>query len=77
MVEFVSDRISYITLKGRRCVIILNVHARTKDKDNITYSFYKELEQVFDQVPTNHTKFLLGYLNAMVGRVGGRIFLNQ
>jgi exonuclease III len=29
-VEFVSDRISYITLKGRWCdIIVLNVHAPT------------------------------------------------
>ena len=28
-VEFISDRVSYITLKGRWCdIIVLNVHAR-------------------------------------------------
>jgi hypothetical protein len=52
-VEFVSDRMSYIILKGRWCDIIeLNVHAPTEDKDNDTNdSFYEELEQVFDQFP--------------------------
>jgi hypothetical protein len=43
-VEFVSDRMSYITLKGRWCDIVLNVHAPTEDKDDlIKDSFYKEL----------------------------------
>jgi hypothetical protein len=32
MVEFVSDRMSYIILRGRWCNIVLNVHAPTKDK---------------------------------------------
>jgi hypothetical protein len=45
-VEFVSDRMSYITLKGRWCdIIILNVRALTEDKDDdVRDSFYKELE---------------------------------
>jgi hypothetical protein len=48
-VEFVSDRMSYIMLRGRWCqVIVLNVHAPTEDniyevKDN----FYGDLERVF------------------------------
>jgi hypothetical protein len=52
-VEFVSDRMSYIILKGRWCdIIVLNVHAPTQDKDDdIKDSFYEELEQVFDQFP--------------------------
>jgi hypothetical protein len=32
-VEFVSDRMSYIILRGRRCdIIVLKVHAPTEDK---------------------------------------------
>jgi hypothetical protein len=44
MVEFVSDRMSYITLKGRWFdIILLNVHAPTEDKDDDTkVSFSKE-----------------------------------
>jgi hypothetical protein len=47
MVEFVSDRMSYIIVKGRWCdIIVLKVHAPTNDKDDvINNSFYKELEQ--------------------------------
>jgi hypothetical protein len=55
-VEFVGDRMSYITLNGRSCdIIVLNVHAPTEDKDeDIKDSFYEELEQVFDQFPGYH-----------------------
>jgi exonuclease III len=69
-VEFVSDRMSYITLKGRWCdTIVLNAHAPTEDKDDdIKDSFYEELEQVFDQFPRYHMKILLGDYNAKVGR---------
>jgi hypothetical protein len=44
---------SYITLKGRWCgIIVLNVHVQIKDTDDDTKgSFYEELEQIFDQLP--------------------------
>jgi hypothetical protein len=47
-VEFVSDRISHIILRGRWCnIIVLNGHAPTEDKiDDIKDRFYEELEQV-------------------------------
>jgi hypothetical protein len=40
-VEFVSDRKSYIILRGRWChIIVLNVHATTEDKtDDVKSSF--------------------------------------
>jgi hypothetical protein len=45
-VESASDRMSYITLKGRWCYItVLNVHTTPEDKDDgIKDSFYEELE---------------------------------
>ncbi|PNF21381.1 hypothetical protein B7P43_G15471 [Cryptotermes secundus] len=69
-IEFVSDRISYITLRGRWCdIIILNVHAITEDKiDGIDDRFYGELEYVFDKFPKYPMKILLGDFNAKVGR---------
>jgi hypothetical protein len=69
-VEFVTDRMLYITLKGRWCdIIVLNVHTPTEDKDDeIKDSFYEELEQVFDQFNKCHMKTLLGDFNAKVGR---------
>jgi hypothetical protein len=69
-VEFVSDRMSYMILRGRWCnIILLNVHAPTEDKiDDIKDRFYEELEQVFDKFPKHHMKILLGHFNAKVGR---------
>jgi hypothetical protein len=69
-VEFVSDRMSYIILRGRWChIIVLNVHAPTEDKtDEVKDSFYGELERVFDRLPKYLTKILLGDFNAKVGR---------
>jgi hypothetical protein len=69
-VEFVSDMVSYIVLRGRWCnIIVLNMHAPSGDKsDDSKDSFYEEMEQVFDNFPRYHMKILLGDLNAKVGR---------
>jgi endonuclease/exonuclease/phosphatase family metal-dependent hydrolase len=69
-VEFVSDRMSYIILRGRWChIIILNVHAPTEDKtDDVKDSFYEEVERVFDKFPKYHMKIQLGDFNAKVSR---------
>jgi hypothetical protein len=47
-VEFVSDRMSYITLRGRWCnIIVLNMHAPCEDtSDYVKDSFYEELARV-------------------------------
>ena len=44
-VEFVSDKVSYIVLRGRWCnIIVLNVRAPSEDKsDDSKDSFYEEL----------------------------------
>jgi exonuclease III len=67
-VEFVSDRMSYITLNC--ClydIFVLNVHATTEDKKDVKKdSFYEELEQVFDQFPRYHREMLIGDFNAKV-----------
>jgi hypothetical protein len=72
-VEFVADRMSYITPKGRWSdIIVQNVHVLTEDKDyDIKDIFYEELEQVFDQFPRYHMKILLGDLYVKVGTQGG------
>ena len=48
-VEFVSDRLSYIVLRGRWLnIIVVNVHAPSEEaKDSV----YEELDQVFDHFP--------------------------
>ena len=60
-VEFVSDRLSYIVLRGRwRNNIVVNVHATSEERsDEPKDSFYEELEQVFDHFPKYHMKILL------------------
>ena len=69
-VEFISDRLSYIVLKGRWCdIIVINAHAPTEEKDDhIKDSFYEELEHTFDQLSRYNMKILLGDFNAKVGR---------
>jgi len=52
-VEFVSDRLSYIVLRGCWCnIIVLNVHAPSEEKsDDSKDSFYKKIEQFFKHFP--------------------------
>jgi len=61
-VEFVSNRMSYVVLRGHWCnIIVLNGPAPSEEKS--VYSkdnFYEELEQVFDHFPKYHMKILLG-----------------
>jgi hypothetical protein len=47
-VEFVSDTMSYMALRGRWCnIIVLNARAPNEEKsDDSKDSFYEELEQV-------------------------------
>ena len=69
-VDFVSDRVSYIVLRGRWCNIsVLNVHAPSEEKNDYSKdSFYEELEQVFDHFPKYHMKIFLGGFNPKVRR---------
>jgi exonuclease III len=68
-VEFVGDRMSYITLRGRWCnIIVLNVHTPCEDKsDDVKDRFCEELGHVFDQFPRYNMKILLGDFSAKVG----------
>ena len=74
-VEFVSDRVSYIVLRGRwGNIIVLNVHAPNEEKsDDPRDSFYEELEQVFDLLPKYHMKILL---RDFIAKWGKRMFSN-
>ena len=69
-VEFISDRVSYIVLRGRWFnIVVLNVHASSEDKSSDSKdSFYEELEQVLDHFPRYHMKILIGDFNAKMGR---------
>jgi hypothetical protein len=69
-VQFISDRKSYIILRGRWCnIIVLNVHAPCEDKgDDVKDSFYEELGRVIDQFLRYDMKIIFGDFNAKVGR---------
>jgi hypothetical protein len=60
-VPFVSDRMSYIILRGHLFhIIVLKVHSPTEEKvDEVKDSFCGELECVFDKFPKNHMKMLI------------------
>jgi len=50
--EFVSDRMTYIILRGCWCnIIVLNVHAPNEEKhDDLKDSFFEKLWQVFNHL---------------------------
>jgi hypothetical protein len=68
--EFISDRMTYIILRG--CwwnIIVVNVHAPCEDMSiDVKDSFYEELGHIFDQFPRYDMKILLDDFNAKVGR---------
>jgi hypothetical protein len=69
-VEFVSDRVSYIWLRGHWCnMIVLNKYTPSEQKiDGSNHSIYKELEHLFfNKFPKYHMKIVLGDFNAKVG----------
>jgi hypothetical protein len=69
IVEFVSDRMSYIILRDCWCdIIVLNIHAPIGDKINDVKDGYEELECVFDIFPKYHMEILLVDFSAKVGR---------
>ena len=68
--EFLSDRITHIVLRGHWSnITVLNEHTSAKNKsDDLKDSFYEEFEQVFDHFPKYHMRIMLGDLNAKLGR---------
>jgi hypothetical protein len=69
-VEFISDRMSYIILRGRWCsIIVLNERGPCEDEgDDVKDSFYEELGRVFDRFPMYDMKMILGDFNAIVDK---------
>jgi hypothetical protein len=64
--EFISDTILYIILRGNWCnIIVFNVHTPCEDKvKDVKDGFYDELGHVFDQFH----RYNKGDFNAKVGR---------
>jgi len=70
-VQFVSDKTSYIVLRGRWCnTIVFNVYEPREEKsDDSKERFYEELGQnFFYHFAKYHIKILLGNFNAKVVR---------
>jgi hypothetical protein len=69
-VKSVSDRMSYIIVRGQWYnIIIVNVHAPCENKSNdVKDTFYEELGRVFDQFPRYDITILFSDFNAKVGR---------
>jgi len=75
-VEFFSDRLSYIVLRGHwrniivvNVLIVVNVHVPSEAKcDESKDRFNEESEQVFDHFPKYHMKILQGDFKEKVGR---------
>jgi hypothetical protein len=69
-VEFVSDRMSYMVLRG--CwynIKVLNVSVSSEEKSyDSKDGFDEKLEQISYHFSKNHVKIPLGDLNAKVGR---------
>lgn len=68
--EFVSDTISYMVLKGHSCdVIPVGAHAPTEDKsDGTKDSFHMKLQLVFNHFPKYCVKILPEDFNAKLGK---------
>jgi len=69
-VEFVSDMIPYIVLRGLwfNMIVSLNAHAPTEEKRDFSRdSFYEELQQVFCHFPWYQIKIMLDF-NAKLRR---------
>jgi len=67
-VDFISDTVSYMDLRGCWCnIIVLNVHVPSKEKsDDSKDSFNEELEKVFsNHFPKYRMKILLEDLKAI------------
>jgi hypothetical protein len=68
-VEFVSDRMSYIILRGCWCHIFLPKLMFKQHKiEDVKVSFYKTLECVFSNFLKYNMKILIGDFDAKVGK---------
>lgn len=66
----VNERLCVIRIKTRlHNVSLINAHAPTEDKaEQIKEDFYIKLDAVYDQIPSNDIKILLGDMNAKIGK---------
>jgi hypothetical protein len=68
-VEFISDRMSYIILRGHWCnVIVLNGHVACEGKSDVKDKLYEELGRVLDKFPRHDMNISLDDFNAKIGK---------
>jgi hypothetical protein len=69
-VEFVSEKMSWVTANGRWCdIIVENVRVPTEEKDDDARdNFHEELEEVFVHFPRYQIKIYVGDFSAKVRR---------
>jgi hypothetical protein len=68
-VEFIGDRMSYITLRGRRCDIVLTVLGSSDDKSDGTKDrSHEEPERVFLSTAKVPHKNIIRKLQKKVGK---------
>lgn len=68
--ETVDDRLCYLIIHGKPFnIALINCYVPTKTADNdYKDSFYDNLERVYDLIPRNCIRILVGDQNAQVGR---------
>jgi hypothetical protein len=65
-VVFISDSVSYVTLKGVFCDnTLLNVHALAENESKVMDNLYEEIDLVFNQIPKYYRKILERNFNEM------------
>ena len=66
----VDERICAIRLKTKfHNTWVINVHGPTKNKpDDIKDHFYQNLENIYNSLPQNDVKIIVGYFNAKIGK---------
>jgi Reverse transcriptase (RNA-dependent DNA polymerase) len=71
--QAISERMCKLGLKVKlgdkhKKISIVNIHAPTEEKeDEIKDEFYEQLEEIFDRIPNNNIKLIMGDANAKVG----------
>ncbi|PSN58148.1 Craniofacial development protein 2 [Blattella germanica] len=68
--EAIDERMCTLRVRGRfNNTTILNVHAPTEEKeDEIKDEFYEKISKIYDKIPKNDTKVVLGDWNAKIGK---------
>jgi len=68
--EPISDRICKLRIKGNFYNIpLINIYGPAEDKEeDIKEQFYEELQRTLDRVPKNDVTFILGDMNAKLGK---------